>query len=85
VLLAIPARQLRLRGSLGPLQAEALTGVLTVSLEPAGEGTKVTWDYAVSGFARFPLDQVAPAVDVVLTKQLNRLQAFVETGAPTAD
>jgi uncharacterized protein YndB with AHSA1/START domain len=85
VLLAIPARQLRLRGSLGPLQADALTGVLTVSLEPAGDGTRVTWDYVVSGFARFPLDQVAPAVDVVLTEQLNRLQAFVETGAPTAD
>src|SRR5690606_29472784 len=53
VVYVLPDRQLRMRGSLGPLQAEALTGVLTVSLEPAGEGTRVTWDYVVGGFARY--------------------------------
>jgi uncharacterized protein YndB with AHSA1/START domain len=35
-----PENQLRMRGSLGPLQAEALTGVLTVSLKPEGEGPR---------------------------------------------
>ena len=81
VIHVVPHKQLRLRGSLGPLQAEALTGVLTVSLEPDGEGTRVTWDYVVGGFARFPLEQVAPAVDGVVGEQLARLASFVETGA----
>jgi hypothetical protein len=45
------ARTLRLRGSLGPLQAEALTGVLTMTVQPSDTGAKITWDYVVGGYA----------------------------------
>jgi hypothetical protein len=70
-------RTIRLRGSLGPLQGEALTGTLTMTVEPAGDGAKVTWDYVVGGYARFPLRELAPAVDGVVAEQLNRLAALL--------
>lgn len=71
------ARTLRLRGSLGPLQGEALTGTLTMTVEPAGAGSKISWDYVVGGHARFSLAEFAPAVDGVVAEQLNRLAALL--------
>lgn len=68
-----PFELLRMRGSLGPLQSEALTGTLTVTLKPAGSGTEITWQYVVGGHARFELAGVASAVDDVLGEQLGRL------------
>lgn len=70
-------RALRLRGALGPLQGEALTGTLTMTVEPAGTGSKIAWDYVVGGYARFPLKDFAPAVDGVVAEQLNRLAALL--------
>jgi uncharacterized protein YndB with AHSA1/START domain len=75
VIHAVPDRMLRLSGALGPLQAEALTGTLTVTLEPVEGGTRIAWDYVVSGFARFDLAGVAPNVDAVQSEQLGRLAA----------
>lgn len=60
---------LRLRGSLGPLQAEALTGTLTFLITPEGAGTKIIVDYVVGGHASFGVDAVAPAVDGVIGEQ----------------
>ena len=69
-------RALRMIGALGPLQAEALTGTLTVQLKPIeGGGTRVLWEYVVGGFMRPKPEEVAPAVDKVLTEQLARLAA----------
>ena len=76
VIYAAPGQMLRMRGSLGPLQSEALTGVLTVKLEGEGTATKITWEYVVSGFARYPLRDIAAAVDSVQTEQLKRLAAL---------
>jgi len=73
VIHAVPERTLRMTGALGPLQAEALTGTLTIALEPAGTGTKISWDYVVSGYARFDLAAIAPTVDGVVSEQLGRL------------
>jgi hypothetical protein len=70
-------RTLRLRGSLGPLQGEALTGTLTMTVEPAGTGSKIVWDYVVGGYARFSLTEFAPAVDGVVAEQLDRLAALL--------
>lgn len=75
VLYAAPGSTLRLSGGLGPLQSEAVTGVLTIALEPAGEMTKITWDYVVGGFARTSMSELAPAVDRVVGEQLHRLAA----------
>jgi hypothetical protein len=66
---------LRLVGALGPLQSEAVTGVLTVTVEPAGSRTKIIWDYVVGGYMRSPITKIAPIVDRVVGEQLTRLAA----------
>jgi uncharacterized protein YndB with AHSA1/START domain len=77
VLQYAPGRLLRMRGALGPLQSEALDGVLTVTLAPVSGGTQVTWEYVVGGYARLDLQQIAPAVDQVQSEQLSRLAGVV--------
>jgi uncharacterized protein YndB with AHSA1/START domain len=42
VVTIMPGSTLRLSGALGPLQAEGLAGALTVTLEDAGGGTRIT-------------------------------------------
>lgn len=73
----VPGKLLRLRGAFGPLQGEALTGTLSVTLAPEGAGTKISVDYVVGGHARFPLAQVAPAVDGVIGEQFSSLAKLV--------
>jgi len=67
-------RTLRLSGALGPLQSEAVTGTLTINLKPVeGEGTRILWEYVVGGYMRFRTEEIAPAVDRVLSEQMARL------------
>ena len=66
---------LRLDGALGPLQSEAVTGVLTMTVEASGSGSKITWDYVVGGYMRRSMSDVAPLVDQVIGEQLTRLGA----------
>ena len=73
VITVMPGSTLRMSGALGPLQAEGLTGTLTVSLEDAGEGTRIAWDYVVGGQTRLPVDTIAPAVDAVQSEFLGAL------------
>lgn len=73
VMQAAPAALLRMSGALGPLQSEALIGTLSIALTETEGGTTIEWIYVVGGHARFPLEQVAPAVDAVMTEQLHRL------------
>lgn len=74
-----PPRMLRLTGALGPLQAEAVTGVLTFRLEPEGEGaTKVTLTYVVGGRVRGGTEAMAVTVDRVLAQQMAGLKASAE-------
>lgn len=73
VIYVVPGSTLRLTGGLGPLQAEAVTGVLTMALEPAGPMTRISWDYVVGGYARTPMTEYAPLVDQVVGEQLIRL------------
>lgn len=77
VVYAAPGSTLRLSGGLGPLQSEAVTGVLTMTIEPAGEGTKIAWDYVVGGYMRTPTTQLAPVVDRVIGEQFSRLTTSV--------
>ena len=79
-----PGKTLRMTGALGPLQAEAATGTLTITLAPDGDGaTKVTFDYIVGGYIRAGAEGIAPAVDAVLAQQLAGLKAAAEA-APAA-
>jgi hypothetical protein len=73
VIHAAPHAVLRMQGGLGPLQSEAVTGVLTVSFKRQGEGTRITWEYVVGGYLRQPMKEMAPLVDAVLKEQFERL------------
>ena len=82
VVQARPGSLLRLKGALGPLQSEALDGVLTIELKTVDGATSIEWTYVVGGYARFPLQEIAPAVDSVLGEQAGRLAALMESGDP---
>ncbi|AKH41167.1 uncharacterized protein YndB with AHSA1/START domain [Altererythrobacter atlanticus] len=82
VINAVPGQQLRMVGALGPLQGEALQAVLTIDLQAEGEGTAISFTYVVGGYARYPLEQLAPAVDSVMSEQLMRLGNLLESGTP---
>ncbi|MGX7895719.1 SRPBCC family protein [Tsuneonella sp. HG222] len=75
VIHAAPGRLLRMVGTLGPLQAESLTGVLSVELNPQGTGTRIVWSYKVSGVSDVPLATLAPVVEGVVGQQFARLAA----------
>ncbi len=76
VIYAHTNKMLRLSGALGPLQGEAVTGTLTMLLQPQGAGTAASFTYKVGGYMEFPVDQIAPAVDGVIGEQLARLAAL---------
>jgi len=73
-------RMLRMSGALGPLQSEAVTGTLTMQLQPQGQSTVVRFTYKVGGYMEFPADQMATAVDGVIGEQLARLSALFGEG-----
>jgi len=79
----MPGTMLRMSGALGPLQSEGILGTLTVTLEDAEEGTRITWDYVLGGQARFPAAQFAPVVDGVQTEFLTAL--VIRLGGPVDD
>lgn len=70
VIQAYPERALRMQGALGPLQSEAVTGVLTIAISEVEEGTRIVWEYVVGGHMRYEIPPIAKAVDVVLSQQL---------------
>jgi uncharacterized protein YndB with AHSA1/START domain len=82
VIYADPGKQLRMTGALGPLQAEGLAATLTVKLEGSGETTKLTWSYKVGGYTDLPLTQIAPAVDGIISEQVQRLARLIERAGP---
>jgi hypothetical protein len=75
---------LRLQTALGPLQARAVTGVLSFQLKPddaaKDSATLLTLTYTVNGASASALDKSAPAVDRVLAVQFEQLVRYVETG-----
>jgi uncharacterized protein YndB with AHSA1/START domain len=82
VVLAIPAKTLRLVGGLGPLQDSGLQGSLTWDLADREGGTEATLAYSVGGYRQGGLQSLAPLVDAVLSTQLRRLKSFAEKGTP---
>ncbi len=76
-----PSVILRLSGGLGPLGLMGVYGNMTWEFDDSDEGTLVTWKYAVGGYLPQGLEQIAPAVDSVLTSQLNSLKTFLESRA----
>jgi uncharacterized protein YndB with AHSA1/START domain len=75
-------KALRLSGALGPLQSEAVSATLTVTLAQVDGGTRVVFEYVVGGYMRYPQDKIMPAVDTVMSNQLLSLaQGFAPLGA----
>jgi hypothetical protein len=73
VVQAYPEAALRLVGSLGPLQSEPVTGVLTIVLSKADKGTRIVWEYNVGGPMRYEIPVISKAVDGVMATQLAAL------------
>lgn len=75
VIFAQPPKVLRMQGALGPLQSEAVTGTLTVAMEPSKDSaaTKISFSYVVGGYMRYKVAEIAPAVDKVLGEQFRNL------------
>jgi uncharacterized protein YndB with AHSA1/START domain len=80
VVYADPGKKLVFSGALGPLQSIAATGSMTMQLSPAGEGTKLTVVYTVTGYLPAGMNTWAAPVDSVLTEQFTRLKSLIETG-----
>lgn len=75
VVMVMPGQILRMSGSLGPLQSEALAGTLTVTLADTNAGTRIEWDYVTGGQSRLDLQGIAPIVDNVQAEFLAALVA----------
>jgi len=73
VLIAWPARMLRLGGGLGPLQGMGVSGALTFVLRADGDTTRIVVDYVVAGYSPGGFESIAKAVDGVLAEQLATL------------
>lgn len=85
IIYAQPGKMLRLSGGLGPLQAEAVQGSMTISLKPGKTGTIISFEYVVGGYMRFPVERIAAAVDTVVGEQVNRLAQILGPVADTED
>jgi uncharacterized protein YndB with AHSA1/START domain len=80
-----PPQMLRMVGSLGPLQAEAVTGTLTFTLvSETAKTTRITLDYVVGGYVRAGADSLAPKVDEVLAAQVAGLKRVAEAAPSDA-
>jgi uncharacterized protein YndB with AHSA1/START domain len=77
VVMATPASLLRINAALGPLQEMAVTGALTVKLDPSSTGTRMTVTYRVSGDSSHHLERLAPVVNDVNKAQFGNLATFV--------
>ena len=77
-----PTHLLRMTGGLGPLGLMGVDGNMTWEFEDDENSTRVRFTYAVGGYSASGLDEIAPAVDVVIGEALGRLKAYVETGKP---
>jgi len=76
VIMALPGELLRIRGSLGPFQEMAVTGVLTVRLAAKDGGTEATVTYRLSGDASHQLAAMMPVVDKVVGQQFGSFARF---------
>lgn len=63
-------RSIRLNGALGPLQALGANGVLTFTVTPHDEHSRISLTYRVDGSSNMQLETLAPVVSEVLDAQL---------------
>ena len=80
-----PGSLLRMTGGLGPLGVMGVDGNMTWEFEATDDGTLVRFTYAVGGYAKGGMQDLAAPVDRVIGEALARLARFVETGSPEPD
>ncbi|MEL7188255.1 MAG: SRPBCC family protein [Pseudomonadota bacterium] len=86
VIQAYPETALRMQGSLGPLQSEPVTGILTIAISKVDTGTRIVWEYNVGGEMRYEVPTISKAVDGVMSLQLAGLaEKLGRVDAPKAD
>ncbi len=73
VVQAYPEAALRMVGSLGPLQSEPVTGVLTIVISKVSKGTRIVFEYNVGGAMRYDVPVISKAVDGVMAAQIASL------------
>jgi uncharacterized protein YndB with AHSA1/START domain len=78
VLYLSPGKALRLRGALGPFQALAVDGVLTVTFKAAAQGSDVTLTYVLGGYSKDGFEALSKAADQVLTEQMARYKKLLD-------
>jgi len=76
VVMAMPPRLLRIRGSLGPFQEMAVTGILSIALAAKDGGTEATVTYRLSGDASHGLAAMMPVVDQVVGQQFGSFARY---------
>jgi uncharacterized protein YndB with AHSA1/START domain len=81
IVMALPGKLLRFRGSLGPFQEMAVTGVLTVTLSPVESGTEAVVTYRLSGDPSHKLDSFIAVVDGVVGLQFGGFARLASTAA----
>jgi hypothetical protein len=84
VVLAFPGKTAILEGALGPMLSSGAAGHLVWNLAAKDGHTTLTQTYEVGGYYPGGFDKIAPVVDGVLTQQIQRLKAYVETGKPAS-
>jgi uncharacterized protein YndB with AHSA1/START domain len=82
VVLVSPDKTVILEGALGPLVFSGVAARLVWNISEADGRTTLTQIYYAGGYYQGGLDKMAPPVDEVLTDQISRLKAYVETGKP---
>jgi hypothetical protein len=58
------------------------SGNLTIDPRPGGSSSQPVLTYDVGGYAPKGLNSLAPAVNTVLTEQVQRLENLLERGTP---
>ena len=69
----VPNQLIRFTGGLGPLQPMGISGTMTWSFESRGTGTRIHYEYIVSGFLPSGFEGLAGPVDGVVAGQIDRL------------
>lgn len=80
VVMARPGQLLRFRGSLGPFQEMAVTGVLTVVLTQVASGTEAVVTYRLSGDASHDFAGFIEVVDDVVGLQFGGFARLAAAG-----
>ena len=82
VVFIAPNNILRLRGVLGPFQAQGVDGALTFTLSADQGGTKLVLQNILGGYMKGGFGPWPDRADAMLAEQVGRLKNFAETGAP---